>query len=140
MARAAGPADRHFRDCRRPAHERLGLCLLRAVTRRRHHPLGRPDQDGRQRAREGADLSADVKLLAVPAEYLSVVAAFAGTTVERSLRLHVLQRSVEILDYVIRMFESRGEADEAFADAEFGARLRREPLMRGRGGVRDQAL
>src|SRR6185312_2013214 len=64
----------------------------------------------------------------------------AGTTVERSLRLHVLQRSVEILDYVIRMFESRGEADEAFADAEFGARLRREPLMRGRGGVRDQAL
>ena len=37
VAREAGAADRQFRDRRRPAHERLGLCLLRAIARRRHH-------------------------------------------------------------------------------------------------------
>ncbi len=50
MARAAGPADRQFRHRRRPAHERLGLCLLRPIARRRHHQVGRPDQARRQRA------------------------------------------------------------------------------------------
>ena len=48
-----------FRDRRRPAHERLGLRLLRAVARRRHHQLGRPDQARHQRAGHRADLPAD---------------------------------------------------------------------------------
>ena len=50
MARPAGAAGRQLRDRRRPAHERLGLCLLRPVARRRHHQVGRPDQARRQRA------------------------------------------------------------------------------------------
>ena len=50
VARTAGAADRQFRDRRRPAHERLGLRLLRATARRRHHQVGRPDQARRQRA------------------------------------------------------------------------------------------
>src|SRR5207247_1099 len=43
----------------------------------------------------------------------------------------LLQRRGEILDQIVGMFEAGGETDEAFADAEFGARLRRQPLMRG---------
>src|SRR5216683_709008 len=60
LAREAGAADRQFRDRRRLAHERLGLCLLRATARRRHHRVSRPDQARRQRAVERAGLSADV--------------------------------------------------------------------------------
>ena len=33
-----GAPGRELRHRRRPAHERLGLCLLRAAARRRHHP------------------------------------------------------------------------------------------------------
>ena len=40
MAREAGAADRQLRDRRRPAYERLGLCLLRPTARRRHHQVG----------------------------------------------------------------------------------------------------
>ena len=60
LAREAGDPDREFRDRRRPAHERLGLRLLRATARRRHHQVGRPDQARRQRARGRAGVSADV--------------------------------------------------------------------------------
>ena len=38
------------------------------------------------------------------------------------------------------MLESDREADEAFADAEFGARLRRQPLMRRGRRMGDEAL
>src|ERR1700722_8187146 len=38
------------------------------------------------------------------------------------------------------MFEAGGEGDEAVADPEFGARLRRKPLMRGGRRMRDEAL
>ena len=60
LAREAGDPDREFRDRRRPAHERLGLRLLRATARRRHHQVGRPDQARRQRAVGRAGVSADV--------------------------------------------------------------------------------
>ncbi len=59
VARTAGAPDRHVRHRRRPAHERLGLRLLRATARRRHHQVGRPDQARRQRRRTGQ--SADVR-------------------------------------------------------------------------------
>src|SRR5690349_24381665 len=53
---------------------------------------------------------------------------------------HLLQRLRQILDQIVRMFQPRGEANESVADAEFGARLRRQALM-GRGGrMRDEAL
>ena len=51
-----------------------------------------------------------------------------------------LQRLVEVLDQIVGMFEPGGEADEAFADAELGTRFQREALMRGGGGMRDEAL
>src|SRR5450432_736800 len=51
-----------------------------------------------------------------------------------------LQRRGEILDQVVGMFEAGGETDEALADAEFGAGLGRQPLMRGGRGMRDEAL
>src|SRR5882724_362695 len=52
----------------------------------------------------------------------------------------LLQRGGEILDQVVGMFEAGGEADEALADAEFGARFWCEPLMRGGRRMRHQAL
>src|SRR5450755_2321953 len=53
---------------------------------------------------------------------------------------HLCQRRLHILDQIIGMFEPDREADEAFADAEFGARLRCQSLMRRRGGMGDEAL
>src|SRR2546429_9555386 len=50
------------------------------------------------------------------------------------------QRRLKILDQIIGMFEPGREANETFADAEFGARLRCQPLMRRRRGMRDEAL
>ena len=55
-----------LRGRRRPAHERLGLRLLRATARRRHHQVGRPDQARRRRAGQCAGVSADVRLAAPP--------------------------------------------------------------------------
>src|SRR5579871_6295919 len=52
----------------------------------------------------------------------------------------LLQRLVEILDQVVGMLEPGGEADESFADAEFGAGFRLQSLMRGGGGMGDDAL
>jgi len=52
----------------------------------------------------------------------------------------LLQRRRKILDQIIGMLEPGREANEAFADAEFGARLRRQPLMRRRSGMGDEAL
>src|SRR3974390_2666813 len=52
----------------------------------------------------------------------------------------LLQRRVQILDQVVRMFEPGRETYKALADAEFGARFRRQPLMRGGGGMGDEAL
>src|SRR5690349_9056382 len=54
--------------------------------------------------------------------------------------LHSLQRLLEILDQIVDMLEARRVADETLADAELGARFRREALMRGGRRVRDQAL
>src|SRR5471032_2455811 len=56
----------------------------------------------------------------------------------RPLRLS--QRRLEILDQIVAMFEAGREADKPFADAEFGARLRRQPLVRRRRGMGDEAL
>src|SRR5207244_10102370 len=52
----------------------------------------------------------------------------------------LLQRRRKILDQIIGMLEPGREANEAFADAEFGARLRRQPLMRRGRGMGDEAL
>ena len=52
----------------------------------------------------------------------------------------LLQRRVQILDQIVGMFEPGGEADKTFADAEFGARLRRQPLMRRGRRMGDEAL
>src|ERR1700756_4179577 len=53
---------------------------------------------------------------------------------------HLLQRLIEILDQIVGMLEPGGEADEAVADAEFGARLRLQPLMGGGRRMGDEAL
>src|SRR5262245_39418851 len=52
----------------------------------------------------------------------------------------LLQRGRKILDQIIGMLEPGREADEALADAEFGARLRRQPLMRRGRRMGDEAL
>src|SRR6202035_3335856 len=52
----------------------------------------------------------------------------------------LLQRRVQILDQVVAMFEPGGESDKTLADAEFGARLRRQPLMGGGRGMGDETL
>src|ERR1700726_172313 len=51
-----------------------------------------------------------------------------------------LQRLLQILDQIVAMFEAGGEPDKSFADAEFGARIRRQPLVRGGGRMGDEAL
>src|SRR3989442_15117043 len=53
---------------------------------------------------------------------------------------YLLQRCRKILDQIIDMFEPGREADETFADAEFGTRFRRQPLMRGGRRMGDEAL
>src|SRR5436190_23058769 len=53
---------------------------------------------------------------------------------------HLRQRVLKVLDQIVDMFEARGVADEAFADAEFGARIRRQALMRRGRGMGDEAL
>src|SRR3981081_1181724 len=52
----------------------------------------------------------------------------------------LLERRVQILDQVVVVFEPGREADQAFAYPEFGARLHRQPLMRGGGGMGDEAF
>src|ERR1700744_6146700 len=52
----------------------------------------------------------------------------------------LLQRRLQILDQVVSVLQAGRESDKAFADPEFGARLRRQPLMRGGGGMGDEAL
>src|SRR4051795_7493886 len=54
--------------------------------------------------------------------------------------LRLLQRRGQILDQVVRVLKPRREADEALADAERGAVLRLEALMRRRCRMRDEAL
>src|SRR5258707_14327772 len=58
----------------------------------------------------------------------------------RPLASRLLQRRLQILDQIVLMFKPGRESDKAFADPEFGARLRRQPLMRGGGGMGDEAL
>ena len=43
------------------------------------------------------------------------------------------QRRHQILDQVLAMLEPGGESDKSFADPKLGARLRLQPLVRGRG-------
>src|SRR5450755_2510267 len=52
----------------------------------------------------------------------------------------LLQRGLQILNQVVLVLEPGGKSDKTFADAEFGARLRRQPLVRGGGGMGDEAL
>src|ERR1700752_2903896 len=53
---------------------------------------------------------------------------------------HPLPPLLETLDQIIEVFEPARVADDPFADAEFGARFRRQALMRGGRGMRHQAL
>src|SRR5262245_22191662 len=57
-----------------------------------------------------------------------------------ALESHRFQRLSEILDQIVRVLQPRREADEAFADAELGTRVRRQALMRRGGGMGDEAL
>ena len=52
----------------------------------------------------------------------------------------LLQRALQILDQIVAMLEPGGESDKAFADAELGARLRRQPLMRSGRRMGNEAL
>src|SRR4051794_29750580 len=61
-------------------------------------------------------------------------------TIHHSRLSHLRQRVLKILDQIVDMFEAGGIADEAFADAEFGARIRRQALMRRGRGMGDEAL
>src|SRR3954452_25470767 len=54
--------------------------------------------------------------------------------------LRLLHRRGQILDQIVRVLEPRREADEALADAQSGAVLRLQTLMRRRGRMRDDAL
>src|SRR6266702_8940561 len=53
---------------------------------------------------------------------------------------HILQCLGKILDQIVGVLEPGGEADKAFADAELGARFRRQALMRRGRGMGDEAL
>ena len=50
------------------------------------------------------------------------------------------QRSKHILDDIVGVLEAAGEPHHAIADAELGARRRREPLVRRRRRMGDEAL
>src|ERR1700730_1817537 len=50
------------------------------------------------------------------------------------------QRGLQILDQIVAVFEAGRESDETLADPEFGARLRRQPLVGGSGRMGDEAL
>src|SRR6266849_11218872 len=50
------------------------------------------------------------------------------------------QRLIEILDQIIRMLEPGGETNKALAEAELGAGLRRQPLMRRGRRMGDETL
>ena len=52
----------------------------------------------------------------------------------------LLERRRQILDQIVRMLEADREADEAFADAELGAVLGLQPLVRRRRRMGDEAL
>ena len=47
---------------------------------------------------------------------------------------------LQILDQIVAVLEAGREPDKALADAEFGARLRRQPLMRRGRRMGDEAL
>ena len=53
---------------------------------------------------------------------------------------HLLQRPQQILDQIVGVLEPDRQAHQPVADAELGALRRRQPLMRGGGRMRDQAL
>ena len=68
-------------------NERLGLRLLRATARRRHHPLGRPDQARRRRAVRGAEVQADVTaFFVIASEAKQSIDQFAALWIASSLR------------------------------------------------------
>src|ERR1035437_2135992 len=52
----------------------------------------------------------------------------------------LLQRRQQILDQIVAVFEAGREPDKTLADPEFGARLWRQPLMRGGRRMGDEAL
>jgi hypothetical protein len=51
-----------------------------------------------------------------------------------------LQRSLQILDQIVAMFEPGRESDKTLADPEFGSSLRRQPLMGGGRRMGDEAF
>src|SRR5260370_18939422 len=52
----------------------------------------------------------------------------------------LLQCCLQILDQIVAVLEAGREPDKAFADPEFGARLRRQPLMGGSPRMGDEAF
>src|SRR5476651_1489565 len=53
---------------------------------------------------------------------------------------HFVERGQQILDQIIGVLKAGREPHQSVANAELGTLLRRQPLMRGRGRMRDQAL
>ena len=90
---------------RRPAHERLGLCLLRATAWRRHHPLGRPDQARRQRAVR-RDQPADVRFTSPPPPPPPPPPLPLEGRGVRTQPSRLLQRGLQILDQIVGVFEA----------------------------------
>ena len=52
----------------------------------------------------------------------------------------LFQRLLQILDQIVAVLEADGKPDKTFADTELGARLRRQPLMRGGCRMGHEAL
>ena len=62
------------------------------------------------------------------------------TSGSADLTSRLLQRRQQILDQVVGMLEAGRKPDQPVADAKLGALLRRQPLMRRRRRMRDQAF
>ena len=76
----------------------------------------------------------------VPAYRYFGLRAGNGSRLRGTHASRLLQRRGQILDQIVRMLEPRREADEALADAERGAVLRLQALMRRGRRMRDEAL
>src|ERR1700686_3431489 len=76
--------------------------------------------------------------LADPPASISPTVPWKGNAVDRGSRR--LERLIEIGDEVGRILEPYRKAHQPVADAEYLPVFRLQPMVRGGGGVRDQAL
>src|ERR1700732_2254305 len=76
--------------------------------------------------------------IANPPAPISRTVLWKGNAVD--LESHRLERLVEIGDWVGRILDPDRKAHQPVADAEYLPVFRLQPMVRGGGGVRDQAL